>query len=127
MIGAAAQRYRQVGLETAGRGAILLALYDGAIRFARQGAEAIRRGDLARKGEHLHRVMSIVAELQATLDHSKAPDLCDRLERLYDYAQDRLELANRRLDAAAVEEVASLLETLREGWRQAVAQDGAAR
>jgi len=122
MSAAAAQRYRQVGVETASPGLVLLALYDGAIRFGREAAQATRRGEVARKGERIARVMAIVGELQSTLDHDKAPDLCAKLDRLYEYAQDRLELANRTLDAGAVEEVVRLLETLREGWQGAVAQ-----
>ena len=126
MNAAAAQRYRQVGVETASPGLILLALYDGAIRFGREAAEAIRKGDLSRKGERIGRMLAIVGELQSTMNRDAAPELCAKLHQLYDYAALRLELANRTLDAKIVEEVLALLETLREGWRGAVAQTMAA-
>lgn len=124
MNGLAAQRYRQVAVETASPGAVLLALYDGAIRFGREAIEAIGGKDYARKGERISRIMAIVGELNATLDHRRAPDLCAHLEQLYDYMLSRLVTANHEMDAGAVEEVVGLLDTLREGWREAVAGAG---
>jgi len=122
MYGGAAKRYKQVNVQTASRGQILLALYETAIRYAKQGAESIRRGDVVAKGKELQRVAAIVAELTSTLDHSAAPDLCANLEQLYFYMQERLALANATLDPEPAEEVAKLLEVLREAWFQAVSQ-----
>jgi flagellar protein FliS len=116
----ATQRYFQTSVETAGPATVLLALHDGAIRFGREAAERIRAGDVRGKGERIARVMAIVAEFAATLDHDKAPDLAENLGRLYDYMLDRLHHANASMDAGAVEEVVRLLETLREGWKGAV-------
>ena len=122
----ASRRYFETSVQTANPGAVLLALYDGAIRFCREAVEGIRAGDVARKGERIARVMAIVAEFSATLDQAKAPELGARLAQLYDYMITRLEHANQAMDARAVEEVAGLLETLREGWRGAVPQASAA-
>lgn len=122
----ASRRYFETSVETAGPGAVLLALYDGAIRFCREAAEGIRAGDVARKGERIGRAMAIVGEFSATLDPAKAPELGASLARLYDYMIERLQHANQAMDARAVEEVAGLLGTLREGWRGAVAKAGAA-
>ena len=81
MLQAAAQlrRYREVGVRTASRGQLLLALYDAAVRYCKLGADSIRRGDVVAKGRELQRVSDIVAELTSTLDHGVAPDLCERL------------------------------------------------
>ncbi len=122
MYGGAAKRYKQVNVQTASRGQILLALYETAIRYSKQGAESIRRGDVVAKGKELQRVAAIVAELTSTLDHATAPDLCASLEQLYFYMQERLALANATLDPEPAEEVAKLLEVLREAWFQAVSQ-----
>ena len=122
----ASRRYFETSVQTANPGAVLLTLYDGAIRFCREAAEGIRAGDVARKGERIGRVMAIIAEFSATLDQTKAPELGARLVQLYDYMIGRLQHANHAMDAHAVEEVVGLLETLRDGWRGAVAQAGAA-
>jgi len=122
MYGGATKKYLQVSLPTSSRGQILLALYDTAIRYARQGAASIRARNVVAKGRDLQRVWAIVAELTSTLDRAAAPELCDNLEQLYFYMQGRISQANAMLDAEAAEEVARLLETLREAWGQAVAQ-----
>jgi flagellar protein FliS len=123
MYGTATQRanqYMQVSLQTASRGQILIALYETAIRYARQGAASIRARNVVAKGRELQRVASIVAELASTLDRSVAPELCNNLENLYFYMQERLAQANATLDPAPAEEVAQLLETLHGAWVQAV-------
>ncbi|MCA9672425.1 MAG: flagellar export chaperone FliS [Myxococcales bacterium] len=117
-----ARRYKQVGVETASPGQLLLALYSTAIRYARKAAQSIRNGDVVAKGTELQRVSAIVGELASTLDHAVAPELCGRLEQLYFYMQERLTYANVALDADAAEEVANLLTTLHEGWTEAVAE-----
>ncbi len=128
MYGGATKRYQQVNMQTASRGQILIALYETAIRNARQGAAAIRAKNVVQKGRDLQRASAIVSELASTLDREVAPELCDSLEQLYFYMQRRISQANALLDADAADEVARLLETLKDAWVQAVAQvEGAPR
>lgn len=117
-----ARRYKQVGVETSTPGQILLALYGAAIRFSRRSAELIRNGDVVGKGKEIQRVSAILTELASTLDRKYAPELCDNLEQLYFYMQERLTHANMAMDPDAAEEVAKLLDTLREAWVVAVAE-----
>lgn len=117
-----ATQYKQVNIQTMSRGQLLLALYETAIRYARKGAASIRAGNVVAKGVELQRVANIIAELTSTLDRSAAADLCDNLEMLYFYMQERLAHANASLDPEAAEEVAVLLSTLKEAWEQAVAE-----
>lgn len=122
MYGSAAKKYMNVNTLTASRGQLLIALYDTAIRYAKQGAASIKNGDVVAKGKELQRVAAIISELTANLDRSVSVEICDNLERLYAYMQERLAQANALLDAGAAEEVARLLDTLREGWLQAIAE-----
>lgn len=115
-----AVQHDQVNLPTGTTGQTLIALYDTAIRHARQGARSIQARQLVAKGKELQRVSSIIAELASTLDHAVAPQLCANLEQLYGYIQRQLALASARMDPAAAEEVASLLGTLRDAWIEAV-------
>lgn len=117
-----AAQYKQVNVQTMSRGQLLLALYETAIRYARKGADSIRAGNVVAKGQELQRVSDIVAELASTLDRSVSPELCDNLEMLYFYMQERLAHANARMEAEPAEEVAQLLSTLKEAWDQAVRQ-----
>jgi len=120
-------RYKQVDVQTAAPGQTLIALYETAIRFARQGAASIREGNVVAKGQALQRVATIIAELAATLNRPVAPELCDNLEQLYFYMQERLAQANAKLDPEPAEEVARLLTTLKEAWVQVVGQVETAR
>jgi flagellar protein FliS len=120
MYRAGAARYKQVNVQTMSRGQILLALYDTAIQYSRRAAGSIRNKDVVAKGKEIQRVSSIVGELASTLDRGVAPEFCDQLEALYFYIQERLALANAKMDPQPAEEVAQILTTLREAWGQAV-------
>lgn len=122
MYGGATKRYMQVNMQTATRGQILLALYEAAIRYAKQGAASIRAGNIIAKSRELQRVSAIVAEFASTLDRPVFPELCDNLERLYFYMQERIAQANATLNPEPAEEVARLLEILYDAWKQAVEQ-----
>ncbi len=113
-------RYKQNKVMLSSPGEILLALYDGAIRFCRQARVASEEKNPAEKGQKIGSVMAILTELSATLDHDRAPDLCENLARLYDYLIDRLQFASINLDTEALDEVTQHLERLRETWAEAI-------
>ncbi|WP_353776802.1 flagellar export chaperone FliS [Spongiibacter sp.] len=64
----------------------------------------------------MSRVISIIDGLRMSIDHSVENPLCENLENLYDYMNRRLLLANINNDDAALEEVAALLQELKEAW-----------
>jgi flagellar protein FliS len=124
---AVARKYKAAQIESASPGQILLALYDGCIRFCRSAQAQIEAGDVAAKGQSISRAVAILGELRSTLDHEVAPELCDSLERLYVFFQQQLSLANVRMDAAAIGPVVRLLGDLRDSWSTAVGEvEGAA-
>jgi len=90
---AVARKYRAAQIESASPGQILLALYEGCIRFCRTAQVQIEAGDVAGKGQAISRAVAILGELRSTLDHEVAPELCDSLERLYVFFQQQLSLA----------------------------------
>lgn len=113
-------RYKQNQVMLSSPGEILLALYDGAIRFTRQAKVAIENRDPSVKGEKIGGVMAILAELTATLDHEQAPELCRQLEMLYDYLLERLQSASLNMTTEPLDEVITHLEKLRDTWAEAV-------
>jgi flagellar protein FliS len=120
MYGANINRYKKNKVLLSDSGEILLALYDGAIKFCKQARIAIEGNNPAQKGQKIGSVMAILTELSATLDHDRAPELCDNLSRLYDYLIDRLQTASSEMDLTALDEVTTHLVKLRETWGQAV-------
>jgi flagellar protein FliS len=120
MSAAAARKYRATQIESASPGQILLALYDGCLRFLRVAQQHIMAGDVAAKGIAISKAGAIIGELRGTLDHKIAPELCEGLDLLYCYFQEQLALANMKMDPAPLVPVLKMLGELRDTWAQAV-------
>lgn len=114
------QRYRAVKIQTASPAQVMLMLYDGAIRFAHVAQRKLAENDMPGKGTYLGKVQAIVSELMSSLDHTVAPELCERLQSLYAYMMERLSHANLKRESEPIDEVIALLTTLREGWSEAL-------
>ena len=116
-------RYQDMKVQTASPAQIMIMLYDGAIRFSLQAKKKIEDHDFEGKGVFISKTQAIIDELMNSLDFSIAPDLCSNLQQLYIYINERLTHANIQLDAEAMDEVIQLLNTLRDGWKQALASE----
>jgi len=57
------QMYKKTQVSTASQGDLLLMLFDGAIRFANQGRQAIAEQDMEQANVKLLRAQDIVTEL----------------------------------------------------------------
>jgi flagellar protein FliS len=117
---AAAARYTQVRNTTSTPGELLLALYDGLFRFLNGAKLCIEQKQLARARELLSKSHAILSELTIALDHDVAPELCGQLEGLYGFCIDRIQVASRKADTVAIDEVTRVLTPLREAWMIAV-------
>ena len=117
---AAAARYTLNRNTTATPGELLLALYDGLFRFLNGAKVCIENKQLPRARELLSKAHAIVSELTIALDHSVAPELCAQLDGLYGFCTDKIQLASRKADVTAIQEVLRVLTPLREAWVLAV-------
>jgi flagellar secretion chaperone FliS len=116
----AAMRYQQVQASTATPGELLLALYDGLFRFLRGAQLCFQNHQNAKGRELLSKSHAIVSELLLALDHGKAPELCARLEAIYDFCMGQMVLATANADAKLVGDVIRVLTPLQEAWQIAV-------
>lgn len=110
-------RYRAIQVTTSTPQQILLMLYDGLFRFMGEARTAMAVGDRARAGERISKAHAILDELFATLDTSKAPDLCETLGGVYLFAMSHLVDANVKQDPALVDETIRVLTPLHEAWQ----------
>ena len=94
-----------------------LMLFDGAIDFMGVAQQAIVRSDFELKGKMISRSIAVVNGLNDCLDLSQG-ELPNNLRDLYEYIADQLFKANRSSDREAIENVQSLLKTIRESWAQ---------
>ena len=121
----AAQQYKTTQVQTANPADLVVMMYDGAIRFIRQGISAIESANLEEAHRSLVRAQDIVAELDRALD-PQAGEIATNLAQLYDYMHRRLVEANVRKDVAPLQEVIGLLTELRDAWAQIARGEGGA-
>ncbi|NLY39461.1 MAG: flagellar export chaperone FliS [Firmicutes bacterium] len=119
------QSYRQAQVETADQRTLLLMLYGGALKFLRQGREAMLTGDIAETNRLLGRVQDILCELIGSLNPA-VPDLAHNLFLLYEFMHHRLVQANVQKEPSYLDEVEQMLLTLQEAWQAALQQPQAA-
>jgi flagellar protein FliS len=117
---AAAARYTQVRNATSTPGELLLALYDGLFRFLNGAKVCMENKQMPRARELLSKSHAILSELTIALDHDVAPELCGQLDGLYGFCIDRVQVASRKADTKAIDEITRVLTPLREAWTIAV-------
>ncbi len=105
---------------TADRGQLLLMLYDGAIRFNEQALQLLQEEKKVQALAPMGKSLAIIQELQNMLDNTKAPELCDNLERLYVFLQDQIMSAQLNGGKKNLETVGGILKELRSGWAEAI-------
>lgn len=113
-------QYQNNQVTTASPEQLLIMMYDGAIRFVRQAAEAMAAGERVRKLESISKAIGIVSELANTLDHEVGGEIAENLDALYHFMIRELTQANLKNDADKLRVVEELLSGLRETWVQAI-------
>ncbi len=112
--------YRKVGVQTGVENAsphkLIQMLLDGAIEKVQLARGHMERGEVARKGETVAWAMAIVDGLRSSLDLGRGGAVAENLDALYDYMLRRLAEANLANDLALLDEVARLLNEIRDGW-----------
>ena len=112
--------YKKTSVKTASKEQILLMLYQAAIKNCKKGIEAIKEGDIQKKGECIGRLQDIIIELTNSLDHEVGGDISKELTSLYDFMMHESTQANIHLDPEKLSGVLSILNTLYEGWSTAI-------
>jgi flagellar secretion chaperone FliS len=112
----ASQEYLKNAVLTASREQLHLMLYDGAIRFALKGREAIEAGKVEESYNHLTRAQKIVIEMQNGLNFKVDPALCERMSALYTFVYRKLVDASVNKDVSAVDDALRILRHQRETW-----------
>jgi flagellar protein FliS len=116
------QKYKQTSVTSASREKLLLMLYEGAIRFTKQGIQAAEQKNIAERGMNIGRAYDIILELNNTLDHKVGGEIAKNLEQLYMFITDQYTQANIKGDPQPLREALKVLETLYDGWVKAVEQ-----
>jgi flagellar protein FliS len=99
-------------------------LYAGVSEAVGTARAHLAARDIRARSAAISKAVAILAELMATLDRERAPELSRNLAALYDYMQRRLLEANIQQADAPLAEVMGLVRTVGEAW-QSVSSDAA--
>ncbi len=103
---------------------LVLVLTDGLLEeLARARAHIVgKRYEL--KAVSLDKCVEIINGLSSALDFDNGGEVVANLARLYDYCAGRLYTAGIKLDPAVIDEVSTLLTTIKQGWLGVQAKNG---
>ena len=115
-----AANYQKIKIETASPEALILMLYDGALRFMAQAEAAFEENNIEKINNFLLRVQAIFTELQCSLDREKGGDIAANLERLYIFFNNQLVEANMKKDVNYLLAIKPMVQNLRDSWEVAM-------
>lgn len=103
---------------------LVLVLTDGLLEeLARARAHIVgKRYEL--KARSLDKCVEIINGLSSSLDFDQGGEVVVNLSRLYDYCVGRLYTAGVKLDPAIIDEVTTLMTTIKVGWLGVQANNG---
>lgn len=114
------QKYKQTQVLSASRERLLLMMYEAAIKFTKRAIEAIEKKNIPDRCTNIGRAFDIILELNNTLDHNVGGDIAKNLEQLYMFMTEQYTKANINASVEPLQANLKLLETLYDGWVQAV-------
>lgn len=106
----------QTGVTEASPHRLIQMLLDGALDKIARAKGAMQRRQIEEKGSYISSAGSIVLGLRSSLDMDAGGELAVNLDSLYDYMFRRLMDAHMNNEVTALDEVASLLREIKQGW-----------
>jgi len=99
---------------------LILMLYDGAIKHLRLAKDGIKENNIPKRGENLGRAISIISELNASLDPGIRDDAIDFLRGLYAAILTELPKVSLSNDIDILMRTETYIEQLRRVWKDSV-------
>ncbi|HEX6735105.1 MAG TPA: flagellar export chaperone FliS [Azonexus sp.] len=96
---------------------LVLILMDGLLEELARARAHIEARRYELKAASLNKCVDILNGLASALDFESGGEVVANLGRLYDFCASRLHQAGVELNATMVDEVAALLETIKQGWQ----------
>jgi len=114
--------YKSVGvkddLAVADPHRVIQLLMQGALENMAKAKGFIERKDFAGKSQTLSKAIAIISSLQGSLDMRAGGEVSDNLYALYDFMLNHLTIVSRDLDLAKIDDVISLMVTIKSAWDQ---------
>jgi hypothetical protein len=114
----AAEVYRKQQVMTATPEALTLMLYNGCLKFIKEGLEALDEKNYENANISFQKAQNIISEFRVTLNMDY--EISHQLLPLYNYAYDRLVEGNMKGDPAIIKEADDIMIGLRDAWSGAM-------
>jgi len=116
----AMKQYQSVGVHSGVMDAsphrLIQMLMEGVLQRIAQAKGNVKRKEIADKAVNITKSINIVAGLRSSLDVEKGGEIAANLDSLYDYMLHRLMLANARSDEEILDEVSTLMISIKLSW-----------
>ena len=108
--------HNESGLTDASPHHLIQMLMDGFLARVNTAKGAMVRSDMELKSVYISRAMAIVGGLNEAIDLEKGGEIDANLNQLYSYINRRLLQASCENSVEILDEVASLMREIKEGW-----------
>lgn len=112
------QQYQQNSVTSAGKGELTLILYDGAVKFIKQGIKFMEENKIQDVHNSIIKAQEIITYLRETLNMEY--EISGNLSSLYEYINRRLFEANLKKDKMILGEALGLVVDLRDTWKETI-------
>ena len=120
--------YKEIRVNTASQGQLIIMLYDGAVRQLDLALSLLQMNDakkdpgrIEKIGKAVVKAQEIVSELMVSLDFEKGGEIASNLFSLYTWFNRELMEANINQDGRRIAVVRNLMEDLRSAWQEIAA------
>lgn len=118
------QAYEEASLIGSSPARLVTALYKGAIDASVFAQRCFETGDVMGRSRAVTKVVNILSELMAALDHQTGGEMAANLKRLYSYMQQRALAGHTEKRPEPIAEVEKLLREMVEAWYKVAQSHG---
>ena len=108
--------YREAAVRGASPVRLVICLYEQAIEDLRRAVIALEKGDIETRTRGINHALTVIAQLQGSLDMERGGDVARNLERFYSLVRVGLIEAQTKQSARILEQQISQLATVHEAW-----------
>jgi flagellar secretion chaperone FliS len=117
--------YREHALDGASAVDLVVALYDGILRFLHTATEAVERGDVVERRTAVRRALDIIIHLQARLRMDIGGRPAQALSEFYASIFAQILQASQAASKAKFEHAIDCVRNVRDAWREVARNPGA--
>ncbi len=111
--------YKEVTINTASQGKLILMLFDGAIKRAEEAIRQMEKNNIESVHRNLIRAQEIIAELRSSLKIDIGGELVLNIDRIYEYIYYLLVQGNLKKNITPIRESIEHMKNMRDTWKEA--------